>query len=310
MRAEIIAIGSELLTPDRLDTNSLFLTAELNQVGIRVTHKTVVGDAPDEMRSSFRDALDRAELIVSCGGLGPTDDDRTRETVAGLLGRKLHSRRRDPARASRSAFAATAAPCPQSTSARPWFPKARPSCRIRAARRRACGSKRDGHIVILLPGVPAELRALVETEVKPRLAKLGSNGGSYSRELRILGLPESEVEQRVSPLYALYPDIETTILAAPTGIQLHPRIWSERPGKSGKAARRNHRAHGAGARRTSLFHARRTAGRNLRAHADRKSRHHRRRRKLHRRHARRAAHKHPRKLPFISSAAWSATATN
>src|SRR5580704_233614 len=90
MRAEIIAVGSELLTPYRLDTNSLFLTAELNQVGIRVVHKTVVGDAREEMRSSFRDALDRADLVVSSGGLGPTDDDRTRETVAELLDRKLH----------------------------------------------------------------------------------------------------------------------------------------------------------------------------------------------------------------------------
>ena len=73
MRAEIIAVGSELLTPYRLDTNSLFLTSQtLNQLGIRVVHKAVVGDAPDEMRSSFGHALDRAELIVSSGGLGPT----------------------------------------------------------------------------------------------------------------------------------------------------------------------------------------------------------------------------------------------
>ena len=78
MKAEIIAVGSELLTPFRLDTNSLFLTAELNQVGLRVVHKAVVGDAPDEMRSSFEHALDRADVIVSSGGLGPTDDDRTR----------------------------------------------------------------------------------------------------------------------------------------------------------------------------------------------------------------------------------------
>ena len=90
MRAEIIAVGSELLTPFRLDTNSLFLTAELNQVGLRVAHKAVVGDAPDEMCVSFRHALDRADVIVSSGGLGPTDDDRTRQTVADLLGRKLY----------------------------------------------------------------------------------------------------------------------------------------------------------------------------------------------------------------------------
>ena len=89
MRAEVIAIGSELLTPYRLDTNSLFLTAELNQVGLQVTHKTVVGDAPDDMGASFRQALDNADIVVACGGLGPTDDDRTRDAVADLLGRKL-----------------------------------------------------------------------------------------------------------------------------------------------------------------------------------------------------------------------------
>src|SRR5271168_1044536 len=91
MRAEIIAVGSELLTPYRLYTNSLFLTSQLNQLGIRVIHKAVVGDTPDEMRSSFGHALDRAELVVSSGWLGPTDDDRTRHTVAELLGRRLHT---------------------------------------------------------------------------------------------------------------------------------------------------------------------------------------------------------------------------
>src|ERR1700678_2583530 len=90
MNAEIIAVGSELLSPYRLDTNSLWLTDELNKIGIRVTHKTVVGDSRDEIRSSFGHALDRADLIIASGGLGPTDDDRTRETVAELLDRKLH----------------------------------------------------------------------------------------------------------------------------------------------------------------------------------------------------------------------------
>ena len=90
MKAEIIAVGSELLTPYRLDTNSLYLTGELNKLGIRVIHKSVVGDSRDEMRSTFRHAMNRSELIVSWGGLGPTDDDRTRETVAEMLGRELH----------------------------------------------------------------------------------------------------------------------------------------------------------------------------------------------------------------------------
>lgn len=231
MKAEIIAVGSELLTPFRLDTNSLFLTAELNQVGLRVAHKSVVGDTPDEMCVSFRQALDRADVIVSSGGLGPTDDDRTRQTVADLLGRKLyvddevlqsiHERFRRFGRSmpqinERQAMViegATVLKNPRGTAPGLWI-------------------EARGKIIVLLPGVPAELRALMEREVKPRLLKLGLPERLYTRELRISGIFESDVEERVSPLYAQYPDTETTILAAPTGIQLHPRVWSDNPAKA------------------------------------------------------------------------------
>jgi len=231
MRAEIIAVGSELLTPHRLDTNSLFLTAGLNQCGVRVVHKAVVGDTPEEMLSSFRHALDRAEIVVSCGGLGPTDDDRTRQTVATLLGRKLRTdeqvlakiqerfRRMGRVMAeinARQAMViegATVLPNPRGTAPGLWL-------------------EAQGHILVLLPGVPHELRSLFDSEVKPRLEKLGIRERLFTRDLRIAGLPESEVEQRVSPLYARYPQTETTILASPSGIQLHPSIWSDDPAKA------------------------------------------------------------------------------
>ena len=89
MKAEIIAVGSELLTPDKIDTNSLFLTEELNKLGIEIVRKTVVGDDRALLMEAFRDAVNRVPLIISSGGLGPTEDDLTRETVAELLGRKL-----------------------------------------------------------------------------------------------------------------------------------------------------------------------------------------------------------------------------
>jgi len=226
MKAEIIAVGSELLTPYRLDTNSLFLTDELNKVGLRVEHKAVVGDTPEEMHLSFRHALERADVIVSSGGLGPTDDDRTRQTVADLLGRKLV--RHEPtfqkiqerfrrfgrsmpeinARQALVIEGADVLPNPRGTAPGMWI-------------------EAQGRIVVLLPGVPNELRALMETEVAPRLAKLGIRERLFTRELRIVGLFESEVEQRVSHLYAAYPDTETTILASAGYIQLHPRMWSE-----------------------------------------------------------------------------------
>jgi nicotinamide-nucleotide amidase len=91
-----------------------------------------------------------------------------------------------------------------------------------------------GKIIVLLPGVPAELRGLMEREVGPRLLALALPERLYTRELRITGIFESDVEQRVSPLYAEYPDSDTTILAAPTGIQLHPRVWSDDPAKAEK----------------------------------------------------------------------------
>src|ERR1700731_1043843 len=78
MKAEIIAVGSELLTPDRLDTNSLFLTEELNGIGIEVVRKTVVGDNRELLAEAFRDPLNRVPLIIASGGLGPTEDDLTR----------------------------------------------------------------------------------------------------------------------------------------------------------------------------------------------------------------------------------------
>src|ERR1700733_10755999 len=94
MKAEIIAVGSELLTPDRVDTNSLFMTAQLNRLGIEVTRKTVVGDDLAPLRGACEDAAKRVELFIASGGLGPTEDDRTRDGVADLLGRKMS---RDPA---------------------------------------------------------------------------------------------------------------------------------------------------------------------------------------------------------------------
>jgi len=231
MRAEIIAIGSELLTPYRLDTNSLFLTDGLNQVGVRVVHKAVVGDSLDDMRASFRQALDRADLIVACGGLGPTDDDRTREAVADLLGRRLELNE-GVLRHIQELFRRFGRVMPEINRRQAMVPEG--AVVIPNPRGSAPGLwiETNGHIVILLPGVPSELRAMFDQEVRPRLTKLGHDERLFTRDLRITGLPESEVEQRVSPLYALYPDTETTILASPPGIQLHPRVWSRDAAKA------------------------------------------------------------------------------
>jgi nicotinamide-nucleotide amidase len=226
MNAEIIAIGSELLTPDRLDTNSLFLTGALNALGIGVIRKAVVGDDLSQLRDAFRSAMEHANLVVACGGLGPTEDDLTREAVCDLLGRKLlrdegilrglQERFRRMGRAmaeinARQAMVpegATILPNPKGTAPGLWL-------------------EAKDRIIILLPGPPRELRAMFEQEVHPRLEKYSPDVRLFTRHLRIVGMPESEVEQRVASTYREYPEVQITILAVSGEIHLHPRVWSK-----------------------------------------------------------------------------------
>lgn len=226
MDAEIIAVGSELLTPYRLDTNSLFLTAELNRLGFQVRQKHVVGDDDDDLREIFSGALERVEVVLSCGGLGPTADDRTREIVAELLGRKLL--RNEPIlRGIQERFRSFGRTMPEVNARQAMVPEGAEALENTRGTAPGLWILHDGKIVVLLPGPPSELQPMFIGEVKPRLARRGGNVRLYTRDLRITGLPESEVEQRVSAIYAGYPGAETTILASPGEIQLHPRVWSE-----------------------------------------------------------------------------------
>ena len=226
MDAEIIAVGSELLTPYRLDTNSLFLTAELNRGGFRVRRKHVVGDHDEDLRQVFRGALERVELVISSGGLGPTQDDLTRETVSDLLGRKLKLNE-TILRGIQERFRSFGRTMPDVNGREAMVPEG--AVPLENTRGTAPGLwiEQNGKVVVLLPGPTSELQAMFVREVKPRLARRGGNLRLYTRDLRITGLPESEVDQRVSPIYKQYPGAETTILSAPGEIQLHPRVWSD-----------------------------------------------------------------------------------
>jgi nicotinamide-nucleotide amidase len=225
MKAEIIAVGSELLTPTRMDTNSLFLTEQLNRLGIEVVRKVVVGDLGDQIRDAFEEALGRVELVLSIGGLGPTADDRTRETVAELLGRKL-VRSDAILRGIEARFRRLGRPMPEINIRQAMVPEG--AVVLENSRGTAPGlwMEADGHIVILLPGPPPELRAVFAEQVEARLAKHAPSARLFRRELRVAGMPESDVEQRIAPIYARYPEAETTILASPGEIQIHLRTWS------------------------------------------------------------------------------------
>lgn len=226
MDAEIIAVGSELLTPYRLDTNSLFLTAELNRAGFPVRRKTVVGDSDDDLRAAFRGALERVEVVVSCGGLGPTADDRTRDVVAELLGRKL--KLNDAIlRSIQERFRSFGRTMPEVNARQAMVPDGAEPLENSRGTAPALWIHQDGRIVILLPGPFAELQAIFSREVQPRLARLGGKLRLYTRDLRITGLPESEVDQRIAPVCARFSGTETTILGSPGEVQVNPRMWSE-----------------------------------------------------------------------------------
>jgi nicotinamide-nucleotide amidase len=226
MKAEIIAVGSELLTPDRLDTNSLFLTEELNKLGIEVLRKTIVGDNRELLAAAFQDALHRVPVVISSGGLGPTEDDLTRETVAELLGRKLR-RNDDVVRAIEARFRSFKREMPELNLRQAMVPEGAEV--LENPRGTAPGlwlEDRD-RMIALLPGPPRELKPLFIEQVLPRLQQRVSGVRMYHRELRVTGLGESHVEERIRPIYTRYKDVNTTILATPGEIQVHLRRWTE-----------------------------------------------------------------------------------
>src|SRR5271169_106097 len=226
MKAEIIAVGSELLTPDRLDTNSLFLTEELNKLGIEVLRKTIVGDNRELLAEAFRDALHRVPVVIASGGLGPTEDDLTRETVADLLNRKL--RRNDGVvRAIEARFRSLKRDMPAVNLRQAMVPEGAEVLENPRGTAPGLWLEENGRMIALLPGPPRELKPLFLEEVLPRLQRRVSGVRMFHRELRVTGMGESHVEERIRPIYTRYPQVNTTILAAPGEIQIHLRIWTK-----------------------------------------------------------------------------------
>lgn len=225
MKAEIIAVGSELLTPDRVDTNSLFLTAELNKLGIEVTRKGVVGDKREDVRDAFAQAMARAELVIASGGLGPTEDDLTREAAADLLGRKLESNP-EVLLAIQERFRRIGRQMADVNARQAMVPEGATVLENLKGTAPGLWMETDGHSLILLPGPPNELQAMFARQVAERLAKRSGKVRQVTRELRVVGMPESDLDQRISQIYTKYADVQTTILAAPGEIQIHLRAWS------------------------------------------------------------------------------------
>jgi nicotinamide-nucleotide amidase len=220
LTAEIIAIGSELLAPDRTDTNSLWLTEKLNRLGIEVKLKTIVGDDDARLEEAIKDAVRRSKVVITTGGLGPTEDDITRKITARALGRRLlldedvlaEIRQRFqsfgvtmPERNSRQAMViadAVVLPNPNGTA---------PGMFI----------DHEGTAVVLLPGPPREMRPMFENHVSEKLVGRAGSLRVVRRMLRVAGMGESAVDEKIAPVYTRYDNPVTTILFNHSEIEIH-----------------------------------------------------------------------------------------
>ena len=228
-RAAIIAVGSELLTPLRVDTNSLFITEQLNLLGIEVTSKAVVGDDRVELAHVFRALLERVDLVVFSGGLGPTDDDVTREVVAAALRRELKEDEEITERI-RGRFLARGftPPMPEINRRQAMVPAG--ARVIENANGSAPGLWVDEgeRVVLLLPGPPRELRPMLTALIAGSLRERASGMVLVRRVVKITNRIESQTEEVLQPLYRAWegatPRVSATILAALGQIELHVTV--------------------------------------------------------------------------------------
>jgi nicotinamide-nucleotide amidase len=198
LTAEIIAIGSELLAPDRTDTNSLWLTEKLNALGIEVKLKTIVGDDDARLEEAIKDAVRRSKVVITTGGLGPTEDDITRKITARALGRRLLLDEVVLAEI-RQRFQSFGVTMPERNS--------RQAMVIEDA--------------VLLPGPPREMKPMFENHVAERLAGRAGSLRVVRRILRVAGMGESAVDEKIAPVYTQYDNPVTTILFNKSEIEIH-----------------------------------------------------------------------------------------
>ena len=220
--AEIVAVGSELLTPTKVDTNSLWLTEMLNNLGVEVVQKCVVGDDRERLTATIRTGLATAQIVILSGGLGPTEDDLTRDATAAALGRILvfdqsicdgiedrfrRFNRKMVEINKRQAYlveGAAALPNDRGTAPGQWI-------------------EHEGRIVILLPGPPSELKSIFSKHCLERLKNMLPPSVIRMRQFRVTGMPESDLDQLIAPIYTRYTNPVTTVLSNVGGIDVHLR---------------------------------------------------------------------------------------
>lgn len=222
MQAEVIAVGSELLTPSKLDTNSLYLARKLGELGIVLVRKSVVGDDRRLLANEIRRAREASDLVILSGGLGPTLDDLTREASSDATGRALVLDE-SVVDEIRERFRRFNRPMAEVNKRQAYLLEG--SRKLDNPRGTAPGQwLQDGDgILLLLPGPPRELEPMFAEKCLPLLAPHAPSQRFFTLVLRVAGIGESDLEQRIAPIYSPCTDIATTILSSPGDVQVHLR---------------------------------------------------------------------------------------
>ncbi len=224
MKASIVAVGSELLTPFKVDTNSLLITGRLNTIGYEVGLKQIVADDLDAIARALRVAVEGSDLVIVTGGLGPTEDDLTREAVARVLEVPLELDERIVA-SLRERFARRGFVMTDNNRRQAMVPRGATVLENPNGSAPGLFLTSGSTEIVLLPGPPRELTPMLDALVRDRLAARGNGVGLHRRVLKITGRPESEVDAIAQPVYSKWTaqavPISTTILAALGQIELH-----------------------------------------------------------------------------------------
>ena len=226
LSAEIIAVGSELLTPSKTDTNSLWLTEKLNDIGIEVKLKTIVGDDRQRLEETIRDALRRSDIVIATGGLGPTEDDITRAVSAKAVGRELvfHEELVDDLR---ERFKRWGREMPEINKRQAFViagAKILPNPNGSAV---GMSVEIGEKFFVVLPGPPRENQPMFEEHVLPKLREAAGEIFVKRRILRVSGMGESAVDEAIAPIYKEYENPQTTILFNRSEIEIHLRAQNK-----------------------------------------------------------------------------------
>jgi nicotinamide-nucleotide amidase len=232
-RAAIVAVGTELLTGVRHETLSEHVARELSTLGIETVSRAVVPDDVEAIDAALRQAFAHADLAITTGGLGPSDDDLTRQAVARVLGRRLVEHP-DIVQAIERRFAARGLVMPPVNRRQALVLEE--ATVLPNAHGTAPGQwiDRDNQVILLLPGPPREVLPMLATLVSGSLAARAPLARDEKRTLCLTGVTESQVEQTMQPLYARWLAqpiaIGVTTLASPGLVELYLRARSEQPG--------------------------------------------------------------------------------